>query len=141
DELADLMGATATGEVIEITNASGVTISVSVSGPNPRGFATISGTPLQAQAGIINWSEAVFTINGPVRPGETWNIVLGGVTYSHTADADPTALEVANGLRTDILGDGFNPTVIGSGTPQDPYGVRVTKSSGFTTLFTLVAAG
>ena len=115
---------------------------MSALGAAPEGFATIAGTPVQAQTPTINFTSVTYTLSGPVRDGETWRIIAGGTPFNYVAGTGSDALDPAT--VADKLDDAVDAV------PGGPYNathtnttVTVVRADGapFTADFQLIASG
>ncbi|MGB8167836.1 MAG: calcium-binding protein, partial [Chthoniobacteraceae bacterium] len=130
------------------TSGSDFGVEITVSGENPDGYATLTGTPTPGQRTTINWTSATFVINGPVRPGEDWKITLTtpGSTPTtnsthYTAKTGDNEQDIATGLASNLTTGGYTATAKGTGTAADPYRVQIDRTAVFTTDFSLTASG
>ena len=93
---------------ISIARATPFTVSFEQSGVDPRGSATIAGTPDQSTLANVTFTQADVTLGGSVRPYETWAITLDSVAYSYETKPNDTKAIVAAALRQAIPA-GYQP--------------------------------
>ncbi|HXG48652.1 MAG TPA: calcium-binding protein, partial [Methylomirabilota bacterium] len=87
-----------------ITRADGglFAVRVSLQSLNPRGTATITGTPDPTQGPAVNWASALFAAPTPQVSGEVWTLTINGTAYEFTTGGTLTLGAVQNGLNADI---------------------------------------
>ena len=93
-----------TGTTISISRATEFHAEFGVTGREPTGTATITGTPVQADLPIINFSQAIFALSGTVTEGDDWVITVNGNARSETVDNNDDITDIAEKLKDNVDG-------------------------------------
>ena len=109
---------------LTISRGTPFTADFEVSGVDPQGTASISGTPDQSTLSGVSFSTATVTLGGTVRPHETWAVTLDGTAYTYKTQPGDSTTVVAAELKK-VVPATYAP-VASTNTLQ------LTKSAGFT---------
>jgi len=134
---------------LNVASTADFSVSVSVLGENPDGYATISGTPY-ADAARDDQLDQFEPSSSPIRCGRVKTgrsrSAMGRRRTRRTprttsrrraTNANDVATHLANNLTT----GGYTASHLGSGTTADPYRVVISRTTPFTTAFALKASG
>ena len=121
--LAGVSVVAGSNDIVELNSTTGVTVAVSISGANPRGSVTISGTPFgqpvadtPASVEDINWTDISIVLSGTVYQNEQWYLKVGSADFTHTAALGDTTANVAAAFRGAAVFIALPGTVGGSGS-------------------------
>ena len=93
-----------TGTTISVSRATAFHAEFGVTGREPTGTATISGTPVQADLPIINFTQAIFALSGAVTEGDDWVITVNGNARTETVDNNDDITDIAEKLKDNVDG-------------------------------------
>ena len=118
--------ASVSGNTIQLIGkpSPGYTVAVAIRGVSPQALAIISGTPVVAESGLINWNTVVFDLTSPARTDEKWTLTLAGTAMApYTVLSTDAIRDVATGIKSKITG-AYTSSVSASPFPRstDPTG-------------------
>jgi Ca2+-binding RTX toxin-like protein len=94
-------------DILSVARSDPFRVNLTRNGAAPGSTATFFGIPDQADLDAISWLQAVVSLQGSARVGETWTITLGDTAYSVTVEQGEDVLSrIARDLAAEILGGG-----------------------------------